>query len=287
MCPQPFRASRRIRSGAAIATLLCGGIVTRARPAVAADLGAVSQRTRPAVVHLSIRDSAGRQVATGSGFVVSADGRVVTNLHVVDGASSVQARLDTGRTAAVRGVLASDREWDVAVIQLEGDGYSSLPLGSSKSLRAGDAVIVIGSPEGLSGTLSTGIVSAIRDEGAGSPDLSKERREYRAWAIQITAPISPGSSGSPVMTENGEVVAVAVGQISSGQALNFCVPIERVVELLKRLDPAARPQPFPKASRSPTTNLAISAVVFGLLGVGLWLGSRQAPTRKARLPGVR
>ncbi len=271
-------------SAAVIVTLLSAAIVARDRPVGAADLVALGQRTRPSVVHLSIRDSSGQEVATGSGFLVSADGSVVTNFHVIEEASSVLATLDTGRTVVVRGVLASDRAGDIALLQLEGRGYSSLPLGSSKGLRAGDAVFVIGSPEGLSGTLSTGIVSAIRQEGAGDPGSRKEQAEHRAWAIQITAPISPGSSGSPVMTENGEVVAVAVGQMNSGQALNFCVPIERAAVLLNRLDPARQPERFARASRSLATNLEISAVVFGLLGVVLWLGLRRSPTRASSLP---
>jgi S1-C subfamily serine protease len=255
-------------------------------PAGAADLAALTERTRAAVVHLSMRGASGQELATGSGFLVSADGRVLTNYHVVDGARSVTAKLDGGRAVAVRGALAFDRESDVAVLQLEGANYPTLRLGSSAHLRPGDPVIVIGSPAGLRGTLSAGFVSAIRAEGAGDPSSGDEGGEYRAWSIQITAPISPGSSGSPIMTESGDVVAIAVGQVMEAQALNFGVPIERAEALLRQLAPGATLRPFPGAptGRSIAANLMISVGLFVLAGLALWLASSRRSVARAPRP---
>jgi serine protease Do len=211
---------------------------------------------------------------------VSGDGRVVTNHHVVNDAERVDVVFQGGRKVPVLGVLAFDEEADLAILQLEKGSYPTLALAESPA-KQGDPVVVIGSPRGLSGSVSTGIVSAVRSEGA---KLGDER--LKNWALQLTAAISPGSSGSPVMNENGEVVAVAVGHVQ-GEALNFGVPIDRLRNLL----PSATKEPSPfrvlRGGRSPLTNLLISAVGLGGVALVVWitgwiLGRKQ---RRARGKG--
>ena len=253
--------SRRLLGVGASLLLWC---LTVAGAARALPLQEIITRTEPAVVHVSVSGGRGGEVGTGSGFVVSGDGRVVTNHHVVNDAERVEVVFQGGRKVQALGVVAFDEESDLAILQLEKGSYPSLALADSPA-KQGDPVVVIGSPRGLSGMVSTGIVSAVRAEGA---HLGNDHRKN--WTLQLTAAVSPGSSGSPVMNEDGEVVAVTVGQ-ASGQALNFGVP----VDLLRKLLPAAANEPSPfrvlRGGRSPLTNLLISAVGLGGAALVVWL----------------
>lgn len=241
----------------------------------APDLGAFAERFKVAVVHLSIEDARGKAVGNGSGFFVSASGRLVTNHHVVDDASRMHALLADGRKVEILGILADDEKNDLAVLQAEGAGYAPLELAGGQALKVGDEVRVISSPMGLSGTLSHGIVSALRAEGPriGAPD---EEKRQAHWQIQHTADVSPGSSGSPLMTPDGRVVGVVVGLVV-GEHLNFAIPVERVTQLLDALPPGAEPRPF---GRSVGRNLTISGVAFGAVGI-VWLVLRQLNRRSS------
>jgi S1-C subfamily serine protease len=272
----PGHSRERLRVGAL--ALFC--LVVDARPAFGLPLQEIITRTEPAVVHVSVSDGRGGEVGTGSGFVVSGDGRVVTNHHVVEDADRVEVVFQGGRKVRALGVLAFDEEADLAVLQLEKGSYPTLALAEAPA-KQGDAVVVIGSPRGLSGTVSTGIVSAVRAEGA---HLGDDHRKN--WTLQLTAAVSPGSSGSPVMNEAAEVVAVTVGQ-AYGQALNFGVP----VDLLRKLLPTATGEPSPfrvlRGGRSLATNLLISAGGLGgaalLIWVTAWILGRKE--RRARGKG--
>ena len=240
--------------------------------AQAEELPVLAEKTRPSVVHLEVLDEGGEPVGSGTGFFIE-DGRVVTNHHVVAGASGVRAVLADGRKVDVTGVLAADEDKDVAILVLPEQG-PPLVLGSSEGLRQGDEVVVIGSPRGLAGTLSVGIVSALRGEGPLAE--TDEADDTRSWAIQITAAISPGSSGSPIMTREGEVVAVAVGVIIGGANIGFGVPIEEVKELLDGLPANAEPRPFETAGGSDVLrNLLYSGLFFGALGLAYVLARRR------------
>lgn len=235
--------------------------------AMALELPELAEKTKPSVVHLEVIDASGDVKGSGTGFYV-AKGRVVTNHHVVQDAAGVRAKLTDGRAVDVVGVLANDPERDLAILQLPADASepAPLPLGDSEKLRQGDEVVVIGSPRGLAGTLSVGIISALRGEGLeGEAD---DGHTTRSWAIQITAAISPGSSGSPIMTRDGQVVAVAVGILAGGANIGFGIPINEAKALLSKLGPDAKPQPFATEEESDVTrNLIISGVFFGLLGL--------------------
>ena len=250
-------------------------LVAMPRPGSALELPELAERTKPSVVLITIYDGSGHKLGTGSGFFITAGGRLVTNVHVIDEAGRATASVADGRVVDIEGVLAKDPDADVAVLQTAGGGtYPALPLGESKSLVAGQEVVVIGSPMGLAGTLSTGIVSAIRDKGLIDDEPPTKGPTGDSWRIQITAPISPGSSGSPILTRDGRVVAVAVGRRMGGENLNFGIPIERVLALLQGVGDHAAPQPFAGVAERPQLlrNLSISAAVFaaGALAYVFW-----------------
>ncbi|MBN2196633.1 MAG: trypsin-like peptidase domain-containing protein [Polyangiaceae bacterium] len=257
-----------------------------AAPARAEDLGALAARIKRSVVLLELADGAGERIGIGTGFVVSADGKVVTNHHVIAEAAEVTAVLGDGRRVVVRGVLAMDEEHDLALLALEGTGYQPLVLDSARGLAVGDEVVVIGSPAGLAGSLSTGVVSALRGEAApNGPGAAADHP--RAWALQITAAISPGSSGSPVVTvRGGSVVGIAVGQRTDGEGLNFAVPADHARALV--VAAAVEPEALPGAATrgSVLLNLLISAVFFAMIGLAAWLVPRYrrrspSPSRRA------
>ncbi len=198
----------------------------------AIDLPALAKKARPAVFLLIVYDANGKEIATGTGFLVSNGGKLITNYHVIAKAHKMVAKAENGGLFPVAGILAVDAANDLALLKLEGKDLTSLPLGSSEKVEAGIRIVVIGSPLGLEGTLSEGIVSAVREFPG------RER-----W-LQITAAISPGSSGSPVLNANGEVIGIATLLITVGQSLNFAVPIEVARSLLARAQKTDKPQPF-------------------------------------------
>jgi S1-C subfamily serine protease len=154
----------------------------KAAPARTYSTEELFQLASPAVVLVEVYDSEGHKRGLGSGFAASADGSVVTNYHVIRGAARATAKFADGTFAPVLGVVAYDPGHDVAVIKVQAVSPPTLKLGDSDKLRVGDHVVAIGSPLGLQNTLSEGIVSAMR-----------------AGLIQMSAPISPGSSGGPVL----------------------------------------------------------------------------------------
>jgi S1-C subfamily serine protease len=168
-------------------------------------------------------------------------------------------------------VLARDERNDLALLAFDGGALAPLPLGSSESLKQGDEIAVIGCPVGLSPSLSTGIVSALRRNAPLERDPALE-----AWLVQITAPISPGSSGSPVMTRDGNVIGVAVGKVRMGENVNFAVPVERLRALVDGVPGGASPTPFaePRAAGRLVRNLVISTLVFvvpfGIYAIVAW-----------------
>ena len=165
------------------------------------------------------------QIGFGSGFVVD-EGQVVTNHHVIENMVSGTVQLVGSTTKhTIAGVLAVDELRDLAIVKVSGLSAPSLPLGDSDTVEIGQDVYVAGNPAGLRGTFSTGIISAIRSEEDGS---------IAGELIQITAPISRGSSGGPVVDSNAEVIGIAVGGIDSGQNLNFAIPVNYLKELLTR-----------------------------------------------------
>jgi S1-C subfamily serine protease len=154
---------------------------------------------------------------TGSGFIISADGRILTNAHVVDGADTVTVTLKDGRTFKGK-VLGKDELTDVAVVKIQADNLPLLALGNSDKLQPGECAI--GNPLGLDNTVTTGIISATGRSSnlIGAPD---KRVEY----IQTDAAINPGNSGGPLLNYRGEVIAMNTAIIQGAQGLGFAIPI--------------------------------------------------------------
>lgn len=173
-------------------------------------------------VTLVAYDADGVRLGSGSGFFV-ADDLVVTNFHVIEMSAWVWAyRVGESKLIWVDSVVSQDKELDLAVLQLRAPLGVPLPLRQSGRPEIGAEVYVVGSPLGLEGTFTHGLVSSYRDI-EGVP------------AMQFSAPISPGSSGGPVLDAAGEVVGVVFGGFVEGQNLNFAVPLPQLLSFLEPL----------------------------------------------------
>lgn len=177
------------------------------------------KRVKPSAVAIETFDARGNSVSRGSGFFIAPD-RVITNRHVIERSNRVVVHLMDGKKFIAKGVLAVDGEGDLALLQVDVPEGLGIPLPVVQAVpQEGESIVVIGNPFGLEGSVSDGIVSAVREiSGYGR-------------IIQITAPISPGSSGSPVVNMAGQVIGVATLQAAEGQSLNFAVPAERISQL--------------------------------------------------------
>jgi len=180
-------------------------------------LSSVIKQIQPSVVTITIYDEGGKAIGQGSGFFINGTGHVITNRHVVNGGIRGEVKTAEGNVYSVSRVIAEDKEGDLIRLSVDLGKATAKPLRVNRSrLEVGERVLVIGSPLGLEQTVSEGIVSAIRGSGR---------------LIQITAPISPGSSGSPVVNVKGEVIGIATLQFREGQNLNFAISAERIFRM--------------------------------------------------------
>ncbi len=166
---------------------------------------------------------------TGSGFIISSDGVILTNAHVIDGADRVTVTLKDGRNYEGR-VLGQDSVTDVAVVKIEAENLPISRLGDSDQLRPGEWAIAIGNPLGLDNTVTAGIISATgRTSGdVGVPDK-------RVGFIQTDAAINPGNSGGPLLNQRGEVVGMNTAIIGGAQGLGFAIPIKTAQRIANQL----------------------------------------------------
>jgi hypothetical protein len=218
---RPVSARARFAAGLALAA-----VVPALHSAALAQESATARIARenlPAVVTLVALDDHDQPLALGSGFFITRDGVLVTNAHVVGGASRVVVRWRGQSGTGVR-ILNFTRKYDLVTLQTSFDATPAVALADSNAVIVGQDVIVLGSPQGLEGTVSTGIVGGLRTLGS-------------AKLLQITAPISPGSSGGPVFDSVGRVIGIATATSSRGQNLNFALP----VNLLREIPPATIP----------------------------------------------
>ena len=206
------------------------------------SVGDIYERTIPGVVEISAESRAddfgpfspgGEQTATGSGFVIDRDGHVVTNQHVVAGAETVTVKFHDGEEVDAR-VVGTDASTDVALLELEEDvDVEPLRLGSSDGLEIGDPVIAIGSPFGLQGTVTTGIVSAL-DRQLRAPDGFTID-----GAVQTDAALNQGNSGGPLLDARGRVIGIN-SQIASesggNDGIGYAVPIDTVKDVVAQLE---------------------------------------------------
>lgn len=190
-------------------------------PVIAKDsIPEIIKKIEPSIIVVLTYDREGKVLGQGSGFFINENGEAITSRHVLEGAVRAEIKTIDGKIYPVTKIIAEDQDGDV--IKLE----AIIPKNRLRFLEicsvlpeVGEQIVVIGNPLGLEQTVSDGIVSAVRE----IPIFGK--------IIQISAPISPGSSGSPVVNLKGEVIGVATFQMVEGQNLNFAIPGSRVLEL--------------------------------------------------------
>ena len=168
---------------------------------------------------LTTYDAEGEPLFSGSGVFLRENGEAVTNWHVLEGAASAKATAYDGTEYEVSGVYDYDTENDLARIQVRGSGFTPAAVNASGVLQTGATVYAIGNPRGLDGSLSSGLIS------------SAHRVLNGAEFIQVTVPISNGSSGGALLNDRGELIGVTSASVSDGQNLNLAVPIEKLSAL--------------------------------------------------------
>ncbi|MFD7860294.1 trypsin-like peptidase domain-containing protein [Streptomyces microflavus] len=222
----------------------------------------VAEAVSPSIVEISANSSAGK--STGSGVIITADGEIVTNNHVISGASEITVRTSDGKTYEAE-VVGEDPDKDLALIKLrDASGLKAATLGDSSEVKVGDEVVAIGSPEGLTGTVTSGVVSALdrevtvaKEDDSGSERQGQERQwdPRQGWpfefggqqfngdtgestttykAIQTDAPLNPGNSGGALINMNGEVIGINSAMYSPSSSngaeggsvgLGFAIPV--------------------------------------------------------------
>lgn len=165
----------------------------------------------------------------GSGFVVSSDGLILTNAHVIDGSDRVSVTLKDGRTFEGK-VMGTDPLTDVAVIKIEADNLPAVTFADSEQLQPGEWTIAIGNPLGLDNTVTTGIVSAT---GRSSAQIGVA--DKRVNFIQTDAAINPGNSGGPLLNAKGEVIGINTAIIQGAQGLGFAIPVNTARDVAEEL----------------------------------------------------
>ncbi|MEU0527388.1 S1C family serine protease [Streptomyces niveus] len=245
-------------AGTAASTVTGTTVSQSSKGTVAGVAAAVS----PAIVEIQAQSSAGQ--STGSGVVITGDGEIITNNHVIAGAQTVKVQLSTGKTYTAD-VVGTSPDKDLALIKLQGaSGLKTAALGDSGKVRVGDEVVAIGSPEGLTGTVTSGIVSALdrdvtvsKDEGQGQQqqgggegrwpfefggqqfngDTGSSTTTYKA--IQTDASLNPGNSGGALINMNGEIIGINSAMFSASGSngdsssagsvgLGFSIPVNTV-----------------------------------------------------------
>ena len=195
----------------------------------------IAKKALDATVLLVMKDANGELLGLGSGFFVHTN-QIATNFHVIEGAARGSAKRVGQKTEyTIEGFTVMDKKNDLAILQVSGSDVQPLSLGNSDIVEIGEPVYVAGNPKGfLEGTFSDGIISAIRGETTDK-------------LFQMTAPISSGSSGGPVLNGRGEVIGVSVATFRDGQNLNFAIPSNNLKALIAA---AGSAKPLPKEKPS-------------------------------------
>lgn len=212
----------------AVALALCGSLSY----GQAVDNRLVYKRVAGAVVlvlaNSSKESGSSRQ---GTGVIVSEDGRILSALHVVEGASRATIKLKNGDVYDDVRVVAFDKRRDLVVLKVPGFGLPRLTLGNSDDVQAGGPVVLVSNPLGLERSVSQGIISGVR---------VLEEQGYKVF--QTTAPASPGSSGGAILNSKGELIAIATSKLEGGENLNFGIPVNYARGMLPGEESLTLPQ---------------------------------------------
>lgn len=178
----------------------------------------IAKRVAPSVVVIHGKTDSGEVL--GSGFIISKDGKIVTNFHVIRDLKTATVQLASGEIFDSISVVATDERRDLAIIQIAGFDLPALNMGNSNNLSVGEPVVIVGSPQGLEGTVTAGVLSSIRDSGNGFK------------VLQTDAAVNPGNSGGPLINSKGQVIGVVSFKLRFSEGLNFAVPSNYVSGLM-------------------------------------------------------
>ncbi|WP_285514892.1 trypsin-like peptidase domain-containing protein [Streptomyces sp. NBRC 14336] len=227
------------------------------------DIAAIAEAVSPSIVEISASSNSGQ--STGSGVIITSDGEIVTNNHVISGASSIKVTTSDGKEYTAE-VVGTDSSKDLALIKLNNaSGLKAASLGNSDAVQVGDTVVAIGSPEGLTGTVTSGIVSALdRDVTVSTGEGQQQQQPDGGWpfefggrefngdtgsstttykAIQTDASLNPGNSGGALIDMNGNIIGINSAMYSSASSsadagsvgLGFAIPVNTVKSDLAQL----------------------------------------------------
>ena len=181
----------------------------------------IYSRYSPSVVSIKTKNKENDELGSGSGFVISQDGFIVTNAHVIKGAHQLELKIN-GKTFNDSTLVKNIQDLDIVILKVDAHGLKPLYIGNSEGLFGGQFIVALGNPMGFEQSVSSGIVSAVRTN-----------RQMKV--IQITAPLSPGSSGGPLLNEYGEVVGITtLASFFMAQNLNFAVPINYLDKAIEK-----------------------------------------------------
>jgi len=216
------------------------------------DLTTVARQTQPAIVRLDIYDRSGNEVASGNGFFVTTDGKLVTDFHLVDKAAHVIARSVTGELFRVAGLLAADVRNDLALLKLTTANQPFLVLGNTGTLVTSQRVAIVTSPLRMtqSGTAGTVLTKPLLIVGTDAPEPAQREGLVLAVRtlsgdtrrIQVAAAIDPQAGGAPVVDEHGAVISVVRARVHDPRLLDYTIPVEAIGKLLTNA--AAQPVPL-------------------------------------------
>lgn len=185
------------------------------------SISEIHARYSPSVVSIKTKDKMGRELGLGSGFVITEDGFIATNYHVVESAYEAEVKV-AEKTYSPAYLVKATAQKDIAILKIDVQGLIPLSIGDSEKLVSGQSVVALGSPLGLEKSVSSGIVSSVRSG-----------REIKL--IQMTVPVSPGSSGGPVFDEYGDVIGITtLASFLFAQNVNFAVPIDYLDGIIKQ-----------------------------------------------------
>ncbi len=207
---------------------LCGAALTKTppKPAGSKPVTEITEAARPSIVTVTQIGRGGSQEALGTGFVISADGLIATNMHVIGHARRIQVQLSDGTSHDVTAIHATDQTLDLAIIQIDQHDLTPIALGDSDKVKQGQQVVAIGHPQGLEFSVVEGVVSALR-------------KIEETTMIQIAIPIEQGNSGGPLLDLQGRVQGILTLKSAVTENLGFAHPVNQLKSLI------AKPNPVP------------------------------------------
>lgn len=189
----------------------------------------VASKVIPSVVQVDTtqRSRFGTRRGTGSGVIYSADGLIITNRHVVEGGTAFQVTMSNGDR--VPATLVGLGESDIAVLKVNKSGLAAATLGTDGSIRVGDVAVAVGSPYGLDGTVTAGVISAL------NRDIDVSRDESLSGLLQTDAPINPGNSGGALVNSAGEVIGINTATVDGAGSLGFAISIDAALREVRNI----------------------------------------------------